>query len=96
MADSAVRLQISAQARDQLAWIADFYRLRNRAAATRIAADFRRAFSLLRDLPHAGKAMGRGDLRERVTPRYGYRIIYKTSGSVVLIIAIVHGRQDWP
>ena len=45
--------------------------------------------------PFSGLSIGDGGVRRLSIPRFGYLIIYRTTGDMVEIIRVRHVREDW-
>jgi toxin ParE1/3/4 len=92
-----VRLRYTAQAREHIASIYGYIRVRNPVAATQVVARIRHAAERLTEFPrmgHAGRVAGTHEWVVRGLP---YIIVYQT-GAVdsdeVLILGVYHGAQD--
>jgi toxin ParE1/3/4 len=65
-------------------------------SANRITRSIYKAAQSLRSLPGRGR-LGRTDgTRELLVPNLPYRIVYHFSRQRVLILNIVHAKQQWP
>jgi plasmid stabilization system protein ParE len=63
---------------------------RNPDAADRVIEEIERACALLREQPMMGRAIPDTTLRQHVTRRYRYRVIYRVSEDVVEVRAVLH------
>jgi toxin ParE1/3/4 len=46
--------------------------------------------------PFRGRAGEEPDTRELVVPRTAYIVVYRVRESVVEILRVIHGAQQWP
>ena len=67
---------------------------RNPAAAERVVAEIGRSCDLLRDQPWMGRPIPGTGLRQHVTRRYHYRVIYRLVGELVEVRDVMHPRRD--
>jgi toxin ParE1/3/4 len=65
-------------------------------AANRITRSIYEAAQSLKSLPGRGRPGVTKDTRELLVPKLPYRIVYHTSQQRVLILNIVHAKQQWP
>jgi toxin ParE1/3/4 len=66
------------------------------AIARRVALVIYRSVSSLDKFPPRGREGRKADTRELVVTNLPYIIIYRVRESIVEIIRILHGAQDWP
>jgi toxin ParE1/3/4 len=77
--------------------IYDYILPENPAAAVDVHEAIERAAGLLKDNPRLGHAGRSADTRELVVPAYrNYIVVYEIAGPHVHILAVMHGRQQWP
>ena len=50
----------------------------------------------LEKFPHRGRIGRKAETRELVIPNLPYVAIYRVRGSIVEVIRVLHGAQDWP
>ena len=69
----------------------------NPAAALDVHEEIERTAGLLQENPRLGHPGRVADTRELVVPAYPtYIIVYELHGSRLHILAVMHGRQQWP
>jgi plasmid stabilization system protein ParE len=69
----------------------------NPAAALDVHEEIERAAGLLQENPRLGHPGRVADTRELVVPAYPtYILVYELHGSRLHILAVMHGRQQWP
>ncbi len=69
----------------------------NPGAALDVHEEIERAAGLLQENPRLGHPGRVADTRELVVPAYPtYIIVYELHGSRLHILAVMHGRQQWP
>jgi toxin ParE1/3/4 len=87
----------SPTALEHLQAIYDYILADNPAAAIDVHEEIERAAGLLKDNPRLGHPGRAADTRELVVPAYqNYIIVYEIEGQHIHILAIMHGRQQWP
>ncbi len=70
-------------------------RERPRAAAEMVRR-VREAIDGLRRFPERGRSGREPGTRELVVPRTPFVVPYRNSGREIQILAVLHGRRDWP
>ena len=65
-------------------------------SANRITRNIYKAAQSLKSLPGRGRLGRTADTRELLVPNLPYRIVYRPSHERVLILNIVHAKQQWP
>jgi toxin ParE1/3/4 len=70
-------------------------RERPRAAAEMVRR-VREAIDGLRRFPERGRSGREPGTRELVVPRTSFVVPYRISGREIQILAVLHGRRDWP
>jgi len=65
-------------------------------SANRITRKIYKAAQSLKSLPGRGRLGRTDDTRELLVPNLPYRIVYRPFGERVLILNIVHAKQQWP
>ena len=66
-------------------------------AALDVHEEIERAAELLQENPRLGRPGRVADTRELVVPAYPtYILVYELHGSRLHILAVMHGRQQWP
>lgn len=69
----------------------------NPAAALDMHEEIERAAGLLKGNPRLGHPGRVADTRELVVPAYrNYLLVYEIEGRRIRILAVMHGRQQWP
>jgi toxin ParE1/3/4 len=68
----------------------------NPNAANRVATALLDAVERLAELPHLGRPGRVAGTRELIVPDTPYVIPYRLRGGRLEIIAVFHGRQQWP
>jgi addiction module RelE/StbE family toxin len=69
----------------------------NPAAALNVHEEIERTAGLLKDNPRLGHPGRVTDTRELVVPAYrNYILVYEIESRRVHILAVMHGRQQWP
>jgi plasmid stabilization system protein ParE len=89
------RYVLTAEARADLAEIADFIRQDSPGAARRVVESLREAMAKLADLPEMGHV--REDLAPtplRFWPIYSYLVIYRPESRPLQVVRILHGARD--
>ena len=87
----------SPTALDHLQAIYDYIFADNPAAAFDVHEAIERTVGLLQDNPRLGHPGRVADTRELVVPTYPtYIIVYELHGHRIHILAVMHGRQQWP
>jgi toxin ParE1/3/4 len=66
------------------------------AAARRVALAIYRSISSLNKFPQRGRPGRKSNTRELVIASLPYIAIYKVRDSVVEVLRVLHGAQDWP
>jgi toxin ParE1/3/4 len=75
--------------------IFDFIADDNPQAALELDEDFMAAAARLSDFPKLASEGIVPNTREWLVRR-NYRLVYRISGDELVIVAVVHARQDWP
>lgn len=87
----------SPTALEHLQAIYDYILADNPAAAIDVHEEIERVAGLLKDNPRLGHPGRTADTRELVVPAYqNYIVVYEIEGPRIHILAIMHGRQQWP
>ena len=77
--------------------IYDYILAENPAAALDVHEAIARTAGALQEHPRRGRPGRVADTRELVVPQYPtYIIVCELRGSHIHILAVMHGRQDWP
>ena len=87
----------SPTALDHLQAIYDYILADNPAAAIDVHEEIERASGLLKDNPRLGHPGRVEETRELVVPAYqNYIIVYEIEAHRIHILAVMHGKQQWP
>lgn len=86
-------LSLHPQIEGDLAEAADYYRQFDPALPGRFRADFKESLDSILLFPFMGTIVF-GDYRRLVLRVFPYMVIYRVSGSVVRVLAVVHARRD--
>ena len=87
----------SLTALEHLQAIYDYILADNPGAAIDVHEEIERTVGLLKDNPRLGHPGRVVDTRELVVPAYqNYIIVYEIEGQRVHILAVMHGKQQWP
>lgn len=65
-------------------------------AAEAVARRIREAIDGLRKFPERGRPGRVPGTRELVVPRTQFVVPYRNSGQEIQVLAILHGKRDWP
>ncbi|HEX3472539.1 MAG TPA: type II toxin-antitoxin system RelE/ParE family toxin [Silvibacterium sp.] len=68
----------------------------NPDAADRMVARVLDAVASLAAFPNVGRPGRVGGTRELVIPRTPFIVAYRVQPSAIQILAVIHGRQQWP
>lgn len=92
-----MRLRLTAEALGHLSNIRNYLNERNPTVARRVLRDIQSSARRLREFPHLGRAGPWPDTRIWVVQHSPYLIVYRPDHEIgeVVVLAIVHGRQDW-
>ncbi len=74
----------------------EYIALDNPGAAATIAARIREAVDGLRQFPERGRQGRVAGTRELVVPRTPFVVPYRIVGREIHILAVLHGKRDWP
>jgi addiction module RelE/StbE family toxin len=66
------------------------------ATARRVALIIYRSVTSLNKFPHRGRPGRKTETRELVIANLPYIAVYRVRESVVEVVRILHGAQDWP
>ena len=88
-----MKIRFTEAASADLAEARAFAAKKGRARRKRLNAELRKAINLLRQLPHAGKPVGR-TLREYVVDVVPYSWIYAIEGGEIVISVLRHHNRD--
>jgi plasmid stabilization system protein ParE len=90
---------LAAQAKEDLAGIAEYIGANNPTAAERVLQALRDTFSAISATPHMGRA--RDDLQQGLRvfpgsrPAHNYVVFYYVRNNGVEISDVIHGTRDW-
>lgn len=94
---SDIQIIWSPTALEHLQAIYDYILADNPTAAIDVHEEIERAVGLFKENPRLGHPGRVDDTREFVVPAYqNYIIVYEIEGNHVHILAVMHGKQDWP
>jgi toxin ParE1/3/4 len=91
-----MKLRFTPRALENISAIADYIRLRNPTAATRVRAAIYESLQDIILFPQIGRRQQTEGVRRFVTPRYAYLIYYtvdETAGEIV-ILSVKHSAQS--
>ena len=87
----------SPTALEHLQAIYDYILADNPVAAIAVHEEIERTAGLLKDNPRLGHPGRVDETREFIVPGYrNYILVYEIDGDRIHILAVMHGRQQWP
>lgn len=89
-----MRVRYSARARAQIEIIHEYIAARNKVAATVVVAYIRQAADLLQDYPNLGRITDEKDVRILAVPRFPYSLFYTVREDTVVLLSVMHAKQD--
>ena len=87
-------VRYSARALAKLDAIHDYLAARNASAAGEVMKSIGQSVKSLQKFPLLGRPTDEKDVLALIEPEYGYRVFYRVYGRVVIVIRILHPRQD--
>lgn len=91
-----MRVRWTTKAADDLAYIAEYIRKDDPAAARRVAQTIYRGIAGLRKFPNIGRIGLVENTRELTFPPWPYIAVYEVIEDQVQVLRIRHAAQDWP
>ncbi len=87
---------LSPSARNDLAGVYEYYAERNYEYTERVARAILLACEGIAQFPLMGKQGSLEGTRERFMSRSPYRLVYRITGDDIIILRVMHTRQQWP
>jgi len=87
---------LAPSARNDLAWIYEYYAERNYEHMERVVRAILLACEGITQFPLMGKQGSLEGTRERLMSRYPYRLVYRITDDDIIILRVMHTRQQWP
>jgi toxin ParE1/3/4 len=91
-----MRVRFSSRAEEDILNAVRHIAADNPNAARIVSRRIREAAERLRDLPKIGRVGRVESTRERPVSRTPYLLIYRLDEDEVVVLRILHGRQNWP
>ncbi len=87
---------LSPSARNDLAGVYEYYAERDYEHMERVVRAILLACEGIPQFPLMGKQGALEGTRERLMSRYPYRLVYRIAGDDIIILRIMHTKQQWP
>ena len=89
-------IRLSKRVRRRLSQIHSHIAADNERAADSVIERITHSIGYLEKFPEMGRPGAIGGTREHSVPGLSYVIVYRIEGDVVLILTVIHTRQQWP
>jgi toxin ParE1/3/4 len=89
-----VKLIVLEPAQNEVRDATDYYSEHNPTAARAFVEEIRRSFTVIKAHPLRGPSTEEGE-RKYVARTFPYTIIYRVTGTTVVVLAVAHHRREW-